>query len=113
MGESKSSVAAWRFDRWIFDLSARRLRSVSDVVVPLSTSEFNLLRVFIERPGTVLTREQLLDLTRGRDADFVDRSIDTRISRLRRKIELDPQNPEIIKTVWGGGYIFSAEVVRG
>ena len=113
VGESKSSVAAWRFDRWIFDLSARRLRSVSDVVVPLSTSEFNLLRVFIERPGTVLTREQLLDLTRGRDADFVDRSIDTRISRLRRKIELDPQNPEIIKTVWGGGYIFSAEVVRG
>lgn len=110
VGDDASGVKEWRFDRWTFDLSARALRSRSNVVVPLSTAEFNLLKTFIERPGVVLTRDQLLDLTRGRDADFVDRSIDTRISRLRRKIETDPQNPEIIKTVWGGGYVFSAKV---
>jgi len=101
---------AWMFDRWSFDPSARSLRSHENVVVSLSTAEFNLLKAFVERPGVVLTRDQLLDLTRGRDADFVDRSIDTRISRLRRKIERDPQNPEILKTVWGGGYVFAAEV---
>lgn len=101
---------AWKFDRWSFDPSARSLRSHENVVVSLSTAEFNLLKAFVERPGVVLTRDQLLDLTRGRDADFVDRSIDTRISRLRRKIERDPQNPEILMTVWGGGYVFAAEV---
>lgn len=103
---------AWKFDRWCLDALARNLRSENNVVVPLSTAEFNLLRAFVERPQIVLTRDQLLDLTRGRDADFVDRSIDTRISRLRRKVEKDPQNPEIIKTVWGGGYVFAVEVKR-
>ncbi len=105
-------VKMWKFDRWTFDLSARTLRSQENVVVSLSTAEFNLLRALVERPQTVLTRDQLLDLTRGRNADFVDRSIDTRISRLRRKIERNPQNPEILKTVWGGGYVFTAEVTR-
>jgi len=109
-GARVDNVTAWRFDRWTLDLSARVLRSPADVVVPLSTAEFDLLRVFVERPEIVLSRDQLLDLTRGRDADYMDRSIDTRISRLRRKIEEDPQNPGIIKTVWGGGYVFSAKV---
>lgn len=112
VGDGESDVKEWRFDRWTFDLSTRALRSRSNVVVSLSTAEFNLLRALVERPGVVLTRDQLLDLTRGRDADCMDRSIDTRISRLRRKIETDPQNPEIIKTVWGGGYIFAAKVTR-
>ena len=111
-GLGAADVKACKFDRWTFDPSARTLRSQDNIVVSLSTAEFNLLRAFIERPGIVLTRDQLLDLTRGRDADFVDRSIDTRISRLRRKIERDPQNPKILKTVWGGGYVFSAEVQR-
>ena len=105
-----SRIKAWMFDRWTFNPSARTLRSPDNVIVSLSTAEFKLLKAFVERPGVVLTRDQLLDLTRGRDADFVDRSIDTRISRLRRKIEKDPQNPEILKTVWGGGYVFAAEV---
>jgi two-component system OmpR family response regulator len=67
--------------------------------------------VLIERPGLVLTRDQLLDLTVGRAADVYDRSIDNQVSRLRKKIELDPRNPSIIKTHWGGGYSFVAEVV--
>jgi two-component system OmpR family response regulator len=111
-GRGALSVKAWKFDRWTFDPSARTLRSEDNVIVSLSTAEFKLLRAFVERPQIVLTRDQLLDLTRGRDADFVDRSIDTRISRLRRKIEQDPQNPEILQTVWGGGYVFVAEVRR-
>ena len=102
----------FKFDHWAFDVSTRNLRSEDDVVVSLSTAEFNLLVAFVERPQIMLSRDQLLDLTRGREADFIDRSIDTRISRLRRKIEKDPRNPEIIKTVWGGGYVFAAEVTR-
>lgn len=75
--------------------------------MPLSTGEYNLLLTFIRRPGRVLNRDQLLDLTRGRDAVPLDRSVDTQVSRLRRKIEIDPREPKIIKTVWGGGYGFT------
>jgi two-component system OmpR family response regulator len=64
----------------------------------------------VQRPRMVLTREQLLDLTSGRDAQPFDRAIDNQISRLRKKLEADPKNPAIIKTVWGGGYVFSADV---
>ena len=78
--------------------------------MPLSTTEFRLLNVLIDHPGVVLTREQLLDLTVGRTADVYDRSIDNQVSRLRRKIEADPRNPVLIKTHWGGGYSFAAEV---
>ena len=60
----------------------------------------------------MLTRDQLLDLTRGREAAPFDRSIDTQVSRLRRKIEKDPKDPQIIKTVWGGGYVFTPEVAE-
>ncbi len=109
-GHEVLGVKTWKFDRWTLDASARNLRSDENIVVGLSTAEFNLLTAFVNRPHIVLSREQLLDLTRGRDADFMDRSIDTRISRLRRKIEKDPQNPEVIKTVWGGGYMFAAGV---
>jgi two-component system OmpR family response regulator len=76
----------------------------------LSTAEYRLLCVLVERPGLVLTRDQLLDLTVGRAADVYDRSIDNQVSRLRKKIELDPRNPALIKTHWGGGYSFTAEV---
>ena len=68
------------------------------------------MRVFLQRPGMVLTRDQLLDLTRGRDAAMFDRSIDNQVSRLRKKIEADPRQPQLIKTHWGGGYSFTAEV---
>jgi two-component system OmpR family response regulator len=65
---------------------------------------------FLERPKVALSREQLLDLTKGRDAEVFDRSIDNQVSRLRRKIEQDPKNPRYIKTVWGGGYMFTSDV---
>ena len=101
-----------RFDRWTFDVARRELMAEDGVAVPLSTGEFLLLGVFLRRPGMVLTRDQLLDLTRGREAVVFDRSIDNQVSRLRRKIEDDPSQPEFIKTCWGDGYQFTAEVSR-
>ena len=102
-----------RFDRWTFDVARRELMAEDGVAVPLSTGEFLLLGVFLRRPGMVLTRDQLLDLTRGREAVVFDRSIDNQVSRLRKKIELDPRRPQLIKTHWGGGYSFAAEVTEG
>jgi two-component system, OmpR family, response regulator len=98
------------FDRWRLDLSRRELLDEKGVIVPLSSGEYRLLLALIERPGMVLSRDQLLDLTRGRSAQPFDRSIDNQISRLRRKIERDPKNPALIKTAWGDGYSFAAEV---
>jgi DNA-binding winged helix-turn-helix (wHTH) protein len=82
------------------------------VGMSLSTAEFDLLKVFLERPQRVLSRDQLLDLARGREAVAFDRAIDTLVSRLRRKLERDPKNPELIKTIWGGGYLFAADVTQ-
>ena len=98
------------FGRWVFDLGRREVAGPDGVALPLSTAEFRLLSAFVQRPGMVLTRDQLLDLTSGRDAQPFDRSIDNQISRLRKKLEADPRNPAIIKTVWGGGYVFAADV---
>ncbi|MCY4550747.1 MAG: helix-turn-helix domain-containing protein, partial [Defluviicoccus sp.] len=83
------------------------------VVTPLSSGEFRLLAALLERPGMVLSRDQLLDLTRGRSAAPFDRAVDNQVSRLRRKIERDPKNPALIATVWGGGYRFAGKVERG
>lgn len=99
-----------RFDRWILDAERRELLDEETVAVALSTAEFNLLSAFLKRPGVVLSREQLLDLTSGRAAQVFDRSIDNQVSRLRKKIEADPKKPVLIKTVWGGGYLFTAAV---
>lgn len=99
-----------RFDRWTLDSARRELIGADGVAVPLSTTEFLLLGAFLRHPGMVLTRDQLLDITRGRDAAPFDRSIDNQVSRLRKKLERDPRRPEIIKTHWGGGYSFTAEV---
>jgi len=90
----------------------RALVDRDGVSVPLSTGEYNLLLALVTRPRQVLTRDQLLDLTQGREAAAFDRAIDNQVSRLRRKIEDDPKTPEIIKTVWGGGYTLTAEVTR-
>jgi two-component system OmpR family response regulator len=100
-----------RFDRWTFDAARRELVGEDGVAVPLSTGEYLLLATFLRHPGIVLTRDQLLDLTRGRDAAPFDRSIDNQVSRLRKKIERDPRRPELIKTHWGGGYSFTVEPV--
>lgn len=99
-----------RFDRWIFDTGRRELLDDQNVAIALSAAEFALLSALAERPGITLTRHQLLDLTQGRDAVLFDRSIDNHISRLRRKLERDPKAPDLIKTVWGRGYIFTAHV---
>ena len=99
-----------RFDRWRLNLGRRELQRQDGVGIALSTAEFRLLKVFLERPRLVLTREQLLDLTVGRSAHPFDRSIDNQVSRLRKKIEVDPKNPSIIQTHWGGGYCLSVEV---
>jgi two-component system OmpR family response regulator len=99
-----------RFDRFVLDIGRRELETGGGIAVALSTAEFQLLTTFLKRPNIVLTREQLLDLTAGRAAQVFDRSIDNQVSRLRRKIEDDPKNPSLIKTVWGGGYVFAAPV---
>jgi two-component system OmpR family response regulator len=100
----------YRFDRWRLGPGRRELVRDDGTVVPLSTGEYDLLIAFVERPQRVLSRDQLLDLARGRAATALDRSVDTQVSRLRRKLEDDPTNPSIIKTVWGGGYMFTPAV---
>jgi two-component system OmpR family response regulator len=100
------------FEGWSLDLAKRELRAPDGTLVPLTAGEYDLLAVIVERPGRVLSRDQLLDLTRGRDAVPFDRSVDVQISRLRRKLEPDPKEPQIIKTVRGGGYVFTCEVTR-
>jgi two-component system OmpR family response regulator len=100
------------FEGWSLDLSKRELRAPDGTLVPLTAGEYDLLAAIVERPGRVLSRDQLLDITRGRDAAPFDRSVDVQISRLRRKLEPDPKGPQIIKTVRGGGYVFACEVTR-
>jgi two-component system, OmpR family, response regulator len=94
------------FGRWRVDFRTRSLRDEEDVVVPLSTAEYELLVVFLNHPGRVLDRDQLMDLTRGRDAMPFDRSIDMQVSRLRKRLGADEQTPEYIKTVRSRGYLF-------
>lgn len=105
-----SDQSAFGFEGWTLKIREQNLINPDGILVPLSSGEFQLLKIFVERPGQVLERDQLLDLTKGREAGPFDRAIDNAISRLRRKIEHDPKNPHIIKTIWGGGYCFSAEV---
>jgi len=100
------------FNGWALDLGSRELLSPDGVLVPLSGGEFELLAVFVTHANRVLSRDQLLDLARGRDAQPFDRSIDVQVSRLRRKLEDDPRNPVLIKTIRNGGYMFAAEVAR-
>lgn len=100
------------FNDFTLDLSIRRLTSPTGLVVDLSSGEFDLLNAFVDHPQRVLTRDQLLDLTHGRAEAPFDRSIDMQVSRLRRKIEADATEPLLIKTVRGGGYIFTAVVTQ-
>ncbi len=104
----KASVL--RFEGWTLDRSRRRLESPAGVSVMLTDGEFDLLVAFAEHPQIVLSREQLLDLARGRSAIAFDRGIDMQVTRLRRKIEADPQQPRLIKTIRNKGYAFTPEV---
>jgi len=94
--------------KWL-DFEGRVLRDEDGIEHPLTTSEFNLLKAFAEHPRRVMTRERLLDLANARDPDAFDRAIDVRITRIRKKVEPDPNHPRIIKTVRGAGYVFSPE----
>ena len=109
-GEAGPASGVLRFDRWALDQGRRELLSEEGVSIPLSTAEFDLLSAFLRYPGVTLSRDRLLDLARGREAMPFDRSIDNQVSRLRKKLETDPKNPVLIKTVWGGGYLFTADV---
>jgi two-component system, OmpR family, response regulator len=101
------------FADWRLDVTRRELRSADNTLVVLSGGEFDLLLAFAEHPQRVLTRDQLLDLSRGASHAAYDRSIDVQVSRLRYKLEADPKNPCLIRTVRNGGYIFVPKVTRG
>lgn len=101
-----------QFAGWSLDLGRRQLQSPHGLLVDLSAGEFDLLAALAEHPQSVLSRDQLLDLTHGRAEAPFDRSIDMQISRLRRKIEANHTQPELIKTVRGGGYVFTAVVTQ-
>lgn len=100
------------FAGWILDMATRGLTGPDGVLVALSAGEFDLLKAFVEHPRRVLSRDLLLDLARGRDAIPFDRSIDIQVSRLRRKLGDDSKESQLIKTVRGGGYLFTPEVVK-
>ena len=110
--DGEEAAAVYGFAGWRLDTGGRTLSGPDGEAVELTSGEFDLLLAFAERPQRVLSREQLLDLTRGRDSAPFDRSIDVQVSRLRRKIEPDPARPELIKTVRSGGYMFTAAVER-
>ncbi|PHR21140.1 MAG: DNA-binding response regulator [Sphingopyxis sp.] len=105
-----TSGGGYQFSGWTLKSDKRSLIDADGVNVSLSSGEYQMLLALVSRAGKVLNRDQLLDITQGREAHAFDRAVDNQISRLRRKIEADPKNPEIIKTVWGGGYVLAGEV---
>jgi len=100
----------FRFDGWTFNTQKRELHHPDGELVPLSTVEFHLLWVLLEHPNRVLSRSLLLDLTQRADNVLYDRSIDSQISRLRKKLEHDPRHPDLLKTIRGDGYLLAAKV---
>ena len=102
----------YSFAGFHLDIGRRHLTGPDQPSIPLTGGEFALLHVLLDSAGRVLSRDQLLDATQGREAHLFDRSIDNQISRIRKKIELDPKQPQIIKTVRNGGYVLSVPVSR-
>ncbi len=111
-GEDEGGVRRLHFLDWTLDVSLRQLLSPEGARIAVTGAEFDLLHALCLRPGRVLSRDQLLDLTQGRAAGPFERSIDVLISRIRQKIERDPRSPEIIRTIRSGGYLFTPEVTR-
>jgi two-component system OmpR family response regulator len=107
---SATEATQIRFAGWELDRARRLLLSPAGEEVRLTSGEFDLLVAFVTNPGNVMSRDQLLDLTRDRKASPFDRTIDVQVGRLRRKLEKDPQRPQLLKTVRGGGYMFSGAV---
>ena len=110
---SAQSFDIARFKGWTLDFAARRLDSPDGKAVDLTAGEFDLLAALVKCPGRVLSRDELLAATRNREAGPFDRTIDVQVGRLRRKIESDPQRPELIKSVRGAGYLLTCKVDRG
>jgi DNA-binding response OmpR family regulator len=104
--ESRPEGGRISVGRCMLDLESHRLFDSEDREIPITTMEFDLLKIFVTRPNRVLTRDQISNLSQNREWDPFDRSIDIRITRLRRKIEVDPARPRVIKTVRGAGYMF-------
>lgn len=99
------------FSGWTLNVLTRELINHADHAVDISTAEFHLLRALVENPNRVLTRDQLLDLTQRHHAANFDRSVDSQVSRLRKKLEENPRHPKLVKTVRGDGYMLAADVV--
>ena len=101
-----------RFAGWTLDTARRELLSPTGEALPIGGAEYKLLRVLLAHPNRVLSRDQLLDLSQGREADPLDRSIDVQVGRLRQRLGDDPRNPRLIKTLRGEGYVFSVPVEK-
>jgi DNA-binding response OmpR family regulator len=100
------------FDGWVVDLSRREVQDPSGAARELTTAEFNLLALFVQKPGRVLSRDELMDLLKGHDWTPMDRSIDALVARLRKKLEPDSERPMLVKTVRGVGYAFAGAVKK-
>ncbi|HOM12580.1 MAG TPA: response regulator [Rubrivivax sp.] len=110
VADTIARVRAYRFGHWELNVGLRKLKAADGRAVDLTNGEFSLLAAFVSAPQRVLTRDQLLELSRLHNAEVYDRSIDVQILRLRRKIEADPAQPTFIKTERGAGYLFDAAV---
>jgi DNA-binding response OmpR family regulator len=110
--ERSKGSTRYKFAEWVLDVQRRELSTSAGYRHELTTAEFNLLQILVERPARVLSRDNLMDLLKGIEWSPVDRTIDNLVGRLRKKIESQPDAPELIKTVRGVGYVFTGEVVR-
>jgi DNA-binding response OmpR family regulator len=110
VADAMAKVRAYRFGGWELNLGLRKLKSPKGGTVELTNGEFRILTAFLSAPQRVLSRDQLLELSRVHAAEVYDRSIDIQILRLRRKIEVDPAHPKFITTERGAGYVFAATV---
>jgi two-component system OmpR family response regulator len=110
--EKKKQASLYEFAGWTLNISAHRLIAPDQAEVALSTASYSLLIAFLESPQRVLTRDYLLTNTKNRMSEPFDRSIDVQVSRLRQKIEEDPKNPQIFKTIQGAGYLFTPSVIK-
>jgi DNA-binding response OmpR family regulator len=101
-----------RFEGWTLDLGRRQLLAHDGVEIELTTGEFDMFVVLASHPGRVFARETLMDMTRGRNLEAFDRTIDAQIARLRKKVERDPRHPVLIKSIRGIGYVFTGKFDR-
>lgn len=112
METTGASGSRYAFEGWTLDMHRREVRDPGGDVCDLTTAEFNLLAILVQRPGRVLSRDELMDLLKGQDWTPLDRSIDGLVARLRRKIEPQSERPQLVKTVRGVGYVFAGSVKR-